>query len=115
MPPGWYPNQHGVVQWWDGTKWGPVAPPVAPVYVNPRPVKDVGIAYILLLLLGGFALHRFYLGYVGSAVTMLIMFWVGWLTSVFVVGFFLVGAVIVWWIVDLFLLPGMTRQANMRP
>jgi len=28
-PPDWYQNQNGELQWWDGEKWGPVAPPAA--------------------------------------------------------------------------------------
>lgn len=25
-PPGWYPNNEGKLQWWDGKQWGPLAP-----------------------------------------------------------------------------------------
>ena len=55
-PPGWYPNQHGQTQWWDGFAWGPLAetatPPAAaqapaaqaPAYAPPRPVRAVPAA-----------------------------------------------------------------------
>jgi uncharacterized Tic20 family protein len=26
-PPGWYPDHTGYPRWWDGTQWGPYAPP----------------------------------------------------------------------------------------
>lgn len=29
VPPGWYPGPVGVLQWWDGQRWGPTAPPAA--------------------------------------------------------------------------------------
>ncbi|MBN9176119.1 MAG: TM2 domain-containing protein [Microbacterium sp.] len=114
-PPGWYPNQRGVMQWWDGYAWGPLAPTAAPIVIHTRPMKDTGIAYLLLILLGGFAAHRFYLGYTASAITMLLLWWIGWALSVVMVGFLMIGAVVVWWIVDLFLIPSMTRERNMRP
>ena len=28
VSPGWYLNAQGVQQWWDGSRWGPIAPPV---------------------------------------------------------------------------------------
>lgn len=111
--PGWYPNSAGMMQWWDGYRWGPLAP--QPLIVNVRPVKDAGIAYLLLILLGGFAAHRFYLGYTGSAITMLLLWWIGWALTIFVIGFFMVGAVVIWWLVDLFIIPGLVRERNMRP
>lgn len=42
--PGWYPNAHGQLQWWDGAAWGPLAaqqPAPAPqpvVQSHPQPV-----------------------------------------------------------------------------
>ena len=50
-----------------------------------------------------------------SAVTMLLLWWIGWALSVVMVGFLMIGAVVVWWIVDLFIIPSMTRERNMRP
>lgn len=109
-PPGWYPGPAGNAQWWDGTRW--VAGAYAP---NPmRPQKDVGIAYLLAILLGGFAAHRFYVGRIGSAIAFICLWWIGWLTTGAIVGIFMVLAAGIWWIIDLFLLAGMVREANGR-
>lgn len=108
-PPGWYPNQQGHPQWWDGTQWGQIAPPT-PVLVRAR--KETGIAYLFFFLLGGFATHRFYLGRTGSAIAFLVLWWLGWALTAVYVGAFLVLAGVIWLIVDLFLIPGMVREAN---
>ncbi len=74
--------------------------------------KSVGVTYFLAIFLGGLGIHRFYLGYTGSAVAMLIMSIVGWLTLVLFIGAALLIAVGIWIIVDLFLIPGMVQQAK---
>ena len=76
--------------------------------------KSAGVAYLLWLFLGGFGAHRFYLGETGTAAAQLILFILGWLTLVVVVGFFLLGAVGVWLLVDAFLIPGIVREKNLR-
>ena len=50
-----------------------------------------------------------------SLVSLLLLWWIGWALSVVMVGFLMIGAVVVWWIVDLFIIPSMTRERNMRP
>lgn len=72
--------------------------------------KSPVIAYLLLLFLGGFGAHRFYLGRSGTGAAMLIMFILGWLTLVIGVGLVFLGAVGLWCLVDLFLIPGMVAQ-----
>ncbi|QYF98453.1 MULTISPECIES: TM2 domain-containing protein [Microbacterium] len=114
-PPGWYPNQNGALQWWDGASWGQLAPAVAPIVIHTRPMKDAGIGYLLLILLGGFGAHRFYLGRAGSAVAMLLIWWSGWALTVIGVGIFMLLAVVIWWIVDLFLIPSMVNEYNTHP
>jgi uncharacterized protein DUF2510 len=38
-PAGWYPDQHGVMRFWDGQRWTQhVAPPAPQVYQQPYPV-----------------------------------------------------------------------------
>lgn len=107
-PAGWYPEPHtGTLRWWDGSQWGGFAPPAPP-----PPPKDTAIAYVLLLFLGGFGAHYFYLRRPGLAITMLCLWWVGWLLTALLIGYVLLIAVIVWWIVDLFSLPGYVRAAN---
>ncbi|SIT87003.1 TM2 domain-containing protein [Pontibaca methylaminivorans] len=71
--------------------------------------KSPVVAYLLLIFLGGFGAHRFYLGKTGTAITMLILFVLGWLTLVIVIGIGLLIAVGIWWIVDIFLLPGLLQ------
>jgi len=132
--PGWYTNAAGQQQWWDGAQWGQVAgqsavvpaaaymPPaptgdVQPGYVQPvivQPARSTGVAYLFWFLLGGFAAHRFYLGRIGSAVTFLVIWWIGWLTTVFTLGWVLVTAGAIWLFVDLFLIPQIVREENAR-
>lgn len=105
-PAGWYPNQYGQMQWWDGRQWGGI---------NPVPTaqwKSTTVAYLLLIFLGSFGAHRFYLKDPATAVFMLLLCWIGWITVAFGVGVFLLGAWAVWFIIDLFLIPGMTRRVN---
>jgi len=105
MPPGWYRNASGAMQWWDGSAWGPVAPPV-------HRLKETGIAYLFYFLLGGVAAHRFYLGFAGTALLFNVIWWGGWLFAPFLVGipFLMVGAL--WLFVDLFRMPWLVRKAN---
>lgn len=71
--------------------------------------KSPVIAYLLLVFLGGFGAHRFYLGKTGTAVTMLILWILGWVTAIIGVGLILLAAVGIWAFVDLFLIPGIIR------
>lgn len=107
-PVGWYPGPTGVVQWWDGHGWGPYVPQVA------RPLKEVGIAYLFFLLLGGLGAHRFYLGRTGSAVALLCLWTGGWLLALLLIGIPMIIAGGIWLLVDLFLLPSMVREENAR-
>lgn len=110
QPAGWYAGPNGATQWWDGWQWGPFAPTA----VLARPAKEVGIAYLFLLLLGGFAAQRFYLGLIGSAILFNVLWWGGWILAVLVVGIPMIIAAGIWWFVDLFLLPSLVRNANAR-
>ena len=71
--------------------------------------KSAGVAYILLVLVGCTGAHRFYLGRSGSGAAMLILFVLGWLTLALFVGFALLFAVVIWALIDLFLIPGMVE------
>jgi len=107
--PGWYPDHNsGRMRWWDGLQW---TERFAPLPV-PQARKESSTAYVLAIFLGGFGAYLFYLGRTGSAVTMLMLTLIGAFTALFVVGFFIVGAVWIWLIVDLFLIPSYVRQAN---
>lgn len=107
-PPGYYPNPLGRMQWWDGQQWTEYAPPPAP------PRKEVGFAYLFLLLLGGVGAHRFYLRQYGTAITLLVAFLMGAITAVILppwsaACFLFLG---IWVFVDLFRLPSLTREVN---
>ena len=74
--------------------------------------RSAGIAYLLWFLLGTLGGHRFYLKRQGSAAILLIITVVSVLLSYVVIGvfgFFFVG---LWLLLDLFLIPGMTRDYN---
>jgi TM2 domain-containing membrane protein YozV len=70
--------------------------------------KSAGVSFLLLIFLGGFGAHRFYLGHTGSAIGQLLLWILGWVT-VFI-AWIPLG---IWLIVDLFLVSGMVRQKNM--
>ena len=72
--------------------------------------KSAGVAYLLLIFFGGLGAHRFYLGKTGSAVAMLILTILGWLTIAVAVGAVFLIVVGLWILVDLFLIPGMVQQ-----
>lgn len=75
--------------------------------------KSLLIAYLLWWLTGGFGGHRFYTGRIGSAWAMLIIMACSIPLAFVLVGIFTGGAVVIWWVVDAFLLPEMVRRKNM--
>ena len=62
--------------------------------------KSKAVAAILAFFLGTLGIHRFYLGKTGSAVAMLVLTILGWITSLFIIGLFIVLAVAIWGLVD---------------
>lgn len=72
----------------------------------------MGVAYLLWFFLGGFGVHRFYLGRTGSAIAILLLTVVGAMLTYVVVGFIVLLVPLVWLLVDLFLIPGIVRQHN---
>jgi len=74
--------------------------------------KSMAVSYLLWFFLGGFGGHRFYNGKTGSAVAQLLLTIVGVLTTFVVIGFALLAAVGIWWLVDAFLIPGWIRTQN---
>lgn len=77
-----------------------------------RQEKSMAAAYVLLIFLGQFGIHRFYVGKVGTAITQLLLGVVGWGTTWLVVGFIPLGLLWIWLFVDLFLTAGLVRKAN---
>lgn len=76
--------------------------------------KSAGVAYLLLIFLGGFGAHRFYLGRSGTAAAQLVLSIIGVVLAIVAIGFILLAVVWVWLFVDLFLVPGIVREENMR-
>lgn len=74
--------------------------------------KNIVVAYILAIILGSLGIHRFYLGKTGSAVAMLVLGILGYLTFVLVIGIFLLAITGIWTLVDLFLIPGLINESN---
>jgi TM2 domain-containing membrane protein YozV len=72
--------------------------------------KSALVAYLLWFFLGPFGAHRFYLARGGSGAAMLILFIVGLATLVIFIGIPLVLGVLIWLLVDAFLIPGMVDQ-----
>ncbi|MGI2035355.1 TM2 domain-containing protein [Rhizobium panacihumi] len=88
--------------------------PQGPIYK--RAYKSMWIAYVLALLGGAgcFGLHRFYLGYNRSALVILVLTLGGILLPMIGIR----SVTLTWWVVsiwvlvDLFLIPAMTRTRN---
>jgi TM2 domain-containing membrane protein YozV len=74
--------------------------------------KSVGVAYLLWFFLGTLGGHRFYVGRTGTAVAQLLLTIAGACTMFLGVGFFIVGCVGLWVLIDAFLLPGIIRASN---
>ena len=65
---------------------------------NEKP--STGAAYLLCFFLGGFGIHRFYLGQKGTGAVMLIL-------GITIMGLIISG---LWAFIDLFLIPGIIRE-----
>lgn len=87
----------------------------APQVVVVASLKEMWIAYVLAIVFGTLGIHRFYLGRTGSAIAMLVIGLVS-VPAILLFGVGLLGllAVAIWWVVDLFLIPGMVREENER-
>jgi TM2 domain-containing membrane protein YozV len=71
--------------------------------------KSIGFAYLLWAFLGGFGVHRMYVGRLGSGFGQLALLIGSVVTLKVVVG--VIGLIVlsIWWIADAFLIPGMIR------
>jgi TM2 domain-containing membrane protein YozV len=74
--------------------------------------KSTGVAYLLWFFLGMFGGHRFYLGQTGTAICQLCLCIAGIVLAFVIIGYFLLIALWIWWIVDAFLIPGIIRNLN---
>lgn len=74
--------------------------------------KSTGLAYVLWFFVGWIGVHRFYLGQTGTGIAMAIISVLSWITvfiGIGLVGFVIIG---IWWIVDVFLIPGIASKVN---
>jgi len=62
--------------------------------------KNIVIAYLLWWFLGWAGVHRFYLGRVKSGIMQLLLFVLGWVTAVFVIGYVFILVWFIWWALD---------------
>ena len=77
--------------------------------------KSVMKAYLLWLFLGWFGGHRFYLGYIPSAIFLILMSSLGIiLTIINFVGVFVLVPPGLWLLVDGFIIPAIVRNQNDR-
>jgi len=61
---------------------------------------NAAVAYLFWFFLGWVSAHRFYLGRPGTAILQILSY------------FILIGAI--WWLIDLFLIPGMIRDRQQK-
>lgn len=71
--------------------------------------KSTGAAYLLWFFLGSFGAHRFYLGQTGTAAAQLSLLVLGWIPLF--IGWIVLG---IWLLIDLFLIPNLIEQENMK-
>jgi TM2 domain-containing membrane protein YozV len=76
--------------------------------------KSAPVAFLLWWFVGLFGAHRFYLANSGSATIMLALTLVSIPLMCVYVGFFILFAVSVWWLIDAFLIPDMVCNYNNR-
>jgi hypothetical protein len=65
--------------------------------------KSTGLSYLLWLFFGLLGAHRIYLGRTGTGIAQLAM-------CLSVIG---IIPLLLWWLIDAFLIPGMARDANL--
>lgn len=76
--------------------------------------KSLLLAYLLWFFLGYGGVHRMYLGRWISGFFMLAVFGFSLLLTLILIGYIGLGIIILWWLLDALLIPGMARGANLR-
>jgi len=82
--------------------------------VFPQPYKDTTAAWLFWVFLGGFGAHDFYLRHTGAGVAKIVLNLVGWLLTLVLIGYVMLFALFVWWIVDACLMTSRLQQVNNR-
>ncbi|MEJ5998789.1 TM2 domain-containing protein [Corynebacterium sp. H130] len=91
-------QQFGQVPQYLPTQQYQMAPAVA------GPPKTKVVAALLAFFLGAFGAHNFYLGSSGKAIAQLMLFLFGAFTSLFIIGFFILGALETWVLIEFVLI-----------
>jgi len=74
--------------------------------------KSELIAYLLWFFLGGFGAHRFYIGRIGSAIAMTLLFVGSTALTLVLIGYVGNALWTIWWVIDAFKLPGWIAAYN---
>lgn len=82
--------------------------------VFPQPYKDTAAAWLFWVFLGGFGAHDFYLRHTGAGVAKLCLNLLGWLLTLVIIGYVMLFALFVWWVVDAALMSNRLQQVNNR-
>lgn len=78
-------------------------------YVDNQSKSSI-LTWLLWFFLGTFGAHRFYHGKMGSAISMLVLTALGYITTFILIGFVFLAIVWIWWVVDAFLLNGWIEE-----
>lgn len=74
--------------------------------------RSIVIAYVLWFFLGQLGVHRFYCGKTASGIFQLILAIIGWATVAIFIGYFFLGLLGLWLIIDIFLVPSMCNHPS---
>lgn len=124
-PPDWYVDGRGFQRWWDGEAWGPYAPVTQQPVMYAKPPKSTSTAYLLLIFLGGFGVHQYYLRRVGHGIAYTVL-WASNSVALFMDAATLARSinpfsvvilivVLLMFLVDLFRIPTYVDRANVQP
>lgn len=74
--------------------------------------KSLLLAYLIWFFLGYGGVHRMYLGRWVSGLLMLGVFVISWVLTLVFIGYLGLGFVLLWWVLDAVLMPGMVTRSN---
>lgn len=76
--------------------------------------KSTLLAYLLWFFLGGFGIHRFYLGHIFTGLMMFALTVIGTITAWIFIGYIPLVIVFLWWLMDAILTYVMAEEYNAR-